>query len=151
MRQRSSISERAGFTLLEALLVLVILSLAAALAAPLMRRPPSRALLTADATRIASALRVTRAAAMAQNREMSLVIDAAQRTYASPVIPVSRMDPRLEIAMDIAEPERTSSTSGGIRFFPSGRSTGGGIRLRLEQAEAHVQVIWATGHAFLEE
>jgi general secretion pathway protein H len=88
---------------------------------------------------------------MAQNREMSLVIDAAQRTYASPVIPVSRMDPRIEIAMNIAEPERSSSTSGGIRFFPSGRSTGGNIRLRLEKAEVRVQVIWATGHAVLEE
>jgi general secretion pathway protein H len=37
-----------------------------------------------------------------------------------------------------------------IRFFPTGQSTGGDLRLRLEQAEARLQVIWATGHVIVQ-
>jgi general secretion pathway protein H len=132
-------SARAGFTLIEVLVVVAVVALVAAVSAPLLRKPP-RAQLQADATRMAAALRVTRAAAMAQNRAMDFAIDAQRRTYASPVIPASALDPRVEIA-----------GQGGVRFFPSGRSTGADIHLRLDRAAARVQVIWATGHVVIGE
>jgi len=149
--QRPAIAANAGFTLIEALVVIAVLSLIAALATPLLNRPPSQVQLKADATRMAAALRVTRAAAMAQNREMLFLIDAARRTYASPVISASRIDPRTSIDMALSESERQSAIVGGIRFLPSGGSTGGDIRLRLSRAEAHVRVIWATGHVVLDQ
>jgi general secretion pathway protein H len=105
----------------------------------------------ADATRIAAALRVTRAAAMNLNREMRLVIDAKRRTFASPVIPLARLDPESEIGVVFANTERGSAAEGGIRFFPNGQSTGGDIRLRIRSAEARVRVNWATGYAGLGE
>jgi general secretion pathway protein H len=133
-------SSTAGFTLVEILVVISILSIMSALAAPVLKRSPSQTRLKADATRMAAAMRVTRAAAMAQNRPMDFVIDLKRPSYGSPVVPVSPMDPATVIAANSRE----------IRFFPSGQSTGSDIRLRLEQAEARLRVIWATGHVVVE-
>jgi general secretion pathway protein H len=134
-------SSTAGFTLVEILVVITILSIMSALAAPVLKRPPSQTRLKADAARMAAAIRVTRAAAMAQNRPMDFVIDLKRPSYGSPVVPLSPMDPATIVATKSRE----------IRFFPSGQSTGSDIRLRLEQAEARLQVIWATGHVVLDE
>ena len=130
-----------GFTLLEMLVVLAVLALIAAVSIPLLKQPP-RAQLAADAARVAAALRMTRSAAMAQNRQMDFAIDTDRRTYGSPVIPVSGFDPRVEIAL---HGQQGATMRAGIRFFPSGRSTGADIRLRLQRAEARIKVMWATG------
>ncbi|MBM6582471.1 prepilin-type N-terminal cleavage/methylation domain-containing protein [Microvirga sp. BT689] len=138
-------SADAGFTLIEILVIVAILSLIPALASPLLRRPPAPARLKADVTRLAAALRVTRAAALAQNREMDFVVRPGPRTYASPAIPVSSLDPAIDVGIIPAGAGRVIPP-GTIRFFPSGQSTGGELRLRLDHAEARLQVIWATGH-----
>jgi hypothetical protein len=52
------------------------------------------------------------------------------------------------LTMATAPPRRGAAT-GLIRFFPSGQSTGGDVRLRLDQAEMRLQVIWATGHVLV--
>lgn len=146
---RRPVAADAGFTLLELLVLVAVVSVAALIVAPLLSRPPSQAQLRADATRLAAALRVTRAAAMAQDREMVFVIDRERHTYLSPVIGASQIDAHIGIDTDLAESERQSRVIGGIRFFPTGRSTGGDIRLRLSNADAHVRVSWATGHVTL--
>src|SRR5919112_6273331 len=106
-------SSTAGFTLVEILVVITILSIMSALAAPVLRKSPSQTRLKADATRVAAAIRVTRAAAMAQNRPMDFVIDLKRPSYGSPVVPLSPIDPAMVIAANSPE----------IRFFPSGQST----------------------------
>jgi general secretion pathway protein H len=141
-------SADAGFTLVEVLVVLMILGLATTAAVPLLRKPPAPVRLKADVTRMAAALRVTRAVAMAQNRAMDFVIQAGPATYASPAVPATVIDPAITLTMATAPPRRGAAT-GLIRFFPSGQSTGGDVRLRLDQAEMRLQVIWATGHVLV--
>ncbi|MGF9759497.1 GspH/FimT family pseudopilin [Microvirga sp. 0TCS3.31] len=138
----------AGFTLVEILVIIAILSLVPALAAPLLRKPPAPARLKSDVTRLAAALRVTRAAAMVQNRDMDFVIRRGPRTYASPAIPVSALDPAIDVRM-ITSGAGHVAASETIRFFPSGQSTGADLRLRLDHAEARLQVVWATGHVIV--
>jgi general secretion pathway protein H len=98
---------------------------------------------------MAAALRVTRAAAIAQNRELDFVVNAERHSYGSSATGVAPIDPRVEIRIAVARLERTAS-AGWIRFFPSGRSSGGDIYLYLDRADARVRVNWATGHAALE-
>jgi general secretion pathway protein H len=138
----------AGFSLVEILVVIAILSTLAMMAAPLLRRAPAQAQLRADVARLAAGLRLTRAAAMAQNRAMALMLDTEGKTFVSPAVPASVLDNRTEIAL---EPPVANGSTGAIRFFPSGRSTGARIHLRLNGSEARVQVVWATGNVFVTE
>jgi prepilin-type N-terminal cleavage/methylation domain-containing protein len=70
---------RGGYTLVELVVVLVILALAGALAAPAIAtwRPPSD--LAAATAPVVSALHLARARAVSSGREMELVIDAGNR------------------------------------------------------------------------
>lgn len=147
--KRARPGAKAGFTLFEALLVLVIMSLAAVVAAPALMRPAG-AQLRADASRLASALRVTRSAAMARGSELTFALDRETRSYASPVIAATGIDPRIEIDL-VASALEQARPRDAIRFFPSGRSTGADIRLRLGGAETRISVSWATGHVLVRE
>lgn len=140
-------SERAGFTLVETLVVLLILSSMSALVLVAISARSPKLRVEADATQVAAALRVTRSAAMKRNMEMAVVFDADRCTIASPAIPTSQLDPDIHLSVMIAAPERASRSQGGIRFYPNGQSSGGEIRLRLGPAESTVRVNWATGYA----
>jgi general secretion pathway protein H len=139
----------AGFTLLELILVIGIMSIVVVMATPSIMRWTGPQL-KADATRLAAALRVTRAAALAQNREMALAINVAERTFASPVVPMAALDGRIALEV-LAAFEGHASHLHAIRFFASGRSTGGDIRLRLQNREMRILVNWATGDVLLAE
>jgi general secretion pathway protein H len=141
----------AGFTLVEILVVVAILSTLAMMAAPLLRRSPAQAQLRADVARLAAALRLTRAAAMAQNRAIGLSLYTESRTFVSPAVPAFALDPRTEVGMEIGDGGINGGSGGMIRFFPSGRSNGGRIHLRLDQSVARVDVVWATGNVFVNE
>jgi len=47
--------------------------------------------------------------------------------------------------------ELVSDTSGGIRFFPDGSSTGGNIAVVLGEREWRINVGWLTGEITLDE
>jgi general secretion pathway protein H len=134
---------QAGFTLVEILLAMTIMAGAALVAVPLLRRPPAQAQLAADSARLAAALRITRAAAMSQNREISLQLDPDRRTYGSAVVPTAALDSRTEVAVN-------AHGEDAIRFFPSGRSNGGLIRLRLDRFQSRLSIVWATGNVFVD-
>jgi general secretion pathway protein H len=137
---RAVAERQAGFTLAEALLALGLVALVAAAATPLLRGAPPRVHVAADAARLAAALRVTRSAAMAQSRAMDFVVSPRSRTYASPVVSATRLREATEIHPHFAP------AMGAVRFYPSGRSSGGAIRLRSGAAEAAIRINWATGH-----
>jgi general secretion pathway protein H len=128
----------AGFTLVELMIVLAIMALVAALAMPeLLRRAPASGL-GAAAEELRAALSSARAAAIAQDREVSVRggdgayrVDGARRPFASGV------------------PVRVEVAGGGISFFPSGGSSGGTIVLRAGSASRALEVDALTGRAFL--
>lgn len=137
-------STQAGFTLVELLVAVGVLSLVALTAMPLLRGPPAAAQVAADATQLAAALRVTRAAAMSSQEEVALSINSSARSYTSPLIATTFLSPYTDVSLTIGPQERSIS-GGRVRFFPSGRSTGGEVLLRVRQAEARIRINWATG------
>jgi general secretion pathway protein H len=141
---------RAGFTLIEALLVLFIVSAVTALALPAVWVHSPRLRLEAEAGRVLSALRLTRADAIRRNQEGSVFVDTELRTVRSTFGATARLDRQTEVAMTFAASERNRAGAGGIRFFPNGQSSGGEIRLRLGAAQARLTVNWATGHAAID-
>ncbi len=108
-----------GFTLLELLVVMVLLALIATVAAS--APPPGRlpGELTAAARALDAALRAARSEALAQNREVVFAIDVAARRYSGGALPAG-----VELVVDAAAGELAGATTGGIRFYSDGSSTG---------------------------
>ena len=137
----------AGFTLLELLVVMGVLALVAAVAVPSFVRPSDRARLEGASREILSAFLRARAVAIARATDMAVVVDVDKRTVESPVAPTVRVDREIEIQLTVAEPERTTSFRGAVRFYPDGSSTGGNVRLALHGKDMHLCVDWLTGRA----
>lgn len=150
-RPRSRRSSAAGFTLMEMLIVIAIVALAAAVAMPILARPADGMRLQATARDLMNALRLTRAMAIARNAEMALAIDVDKHTFASAAIRTQSFGPDMTAELTFARPEQTAQSAGGFRFFPDGSSTGGDVRLRLRGREARICVSWLTGEAQLGE
>jgi len=138
-----------GFTVIEMLVVMMILGLVAALAVPVVRTPPDSLRLETTARTLASALRLSRAHAIAENADVVLTIDADRRIYQSSAVSPTRIDPDIAVEMVLAAPERRRNTAGAIRFFADGTSSGGDITLRLGTRRARILVNWLTGEARL--
>jgi general secretion pathway protein H len=135
----------AGFTLLEMLLVLTLLGLVATIAVPRLIRPSDSLKLSTTVREMASALRLTRSAAIARNSEEVLLVDVERRSFASSSLSERRFQPEIQARLKVAEPERISPTRGGFRFFPDGSSTGGEVELTLRQQRVKLCVHWLTG------
>ncbi len=146
-RRRKQRGRRAGFTLLESLVVLAVIALVAGMAAQLLRPPSGRLRLETAARNFCATLRATRARAIATNSEASVVVDLYSKTYESPVGAPGAFPSEATITLDIASTQRLTARSGAITFFPDGGSTGADIGLLTPDARARIAVNWLTGDA----
>jgi general secretion pathway protein H len=147
----------AGFSLIEMLVVLVIMSLLAGVAM-LTGAGRSHAELISSAREVAGLLRETRARAGNANRPQRVVADvglnrvwADTTETASHVVAVPRA---LRISLITIDAEALSSGRGAILFFPDGSSTGGGVRLEPARRQGEtiiVSVDWLTGQVAIED
>ncbi|PDT87487.1 type II secretion system protein GspH [Bradyrhizobium sp. Y36] len=142
---RSWSHQHDGFTILELLVVLAIMALGLALAPPLIGRTADRLRLESAQAALLNALKATRAAAIMRSTEASLVIDLKERTFRSPVLPVTTLPAKVELALKVADFEATDKSHAEIRFYPDGSSTGGDLTLKLEDRIARLCVNWLTG------
>jgi general secretion pathway protein H len=132
--------------MLELMVVLVIGVLVMALVPPLISGLSGSAELQGAARRLAAGLRSARNEAVTQQRTASLRLDLERRRF---TVTGSRRAYALPAGADIklytAQSELQDATTGGIRFFPDGSSTGGHIALRNQRVGYRVNVDWLTG------
>lgn len=135
-----------GFTLLELLVVLGILAVALAIAAPSLSRARERLVLRSTAYELAGHLRSARAAAQSGNSEHAVTIDLTARQYWAEGIVARRPLPRpLDVEVLVPESERLGATAGRVRFFPDGGTSGARILLKDGRATAALFVDWLNG------
>jgi general secretion pathway protein H len=135
-----------GFTLLELLVVLVLAVVLVTLVPPLLSGMSGATELRAAARQLAAGLRLARNEAVTGQREAVLTLDLAQHRFAV------TGDPR-EIALPdsvalhlyTAQSELLDQTTGNVRFFPDGSSTGGAITVSGPKLAYRVNVDWLTG------
>ena len=144
---RRSLRARAGFTMLESLVVLALLSLVIGMASQLLRPPSGRLRLESATRSFCATLRATRSRAIATNAEVAVVIDLDRKSYASPVGGEGILPAEAHISLDVASTQRLSERSAAIAFFPDGTSTGGDVTLLTPDARATIGVNWLTGEA----
>ncbi len=115
---------RAGFTLLELLVVIAVLALAAVLVVPRLGTATAASAFGAATERALSELRLARGKAIQQRRE----------SFVTPQ----------ELA-DATGIEVEMTPGDGIRFAADGSGSGGRVRLFAGGREASIEVDWLTG------
>ena len=135
-----------GFTLIELLVVMAILGLVLVVVPPMFSGSLSTATLRGAARDVAAGLRQARSEAITLNRETGFRLDLEAHSYTIGNQPTAlSLPPDIELALFTATSERLNETTGAIRFFPDGSSTGGGITLVDEDRKFEIIVDWLTG------
>jgi general secretion pathway protein H len=135
-----------GFTLLEAVCVLAIVAMLAAVVLPAIPRGTSRAGLEAYALETASLLQADRNAAIRRHQQIATAVDAAGRSVRSGATGRTVRVPD-DVRFNAILPARCNQRPAysTISFFASGMSCGGTIDLVRLGAGYRIRVNWVTG------
>jgi len=135
-----------GFTLLELVCVIAIVSMLAAIVIPALPRGTSRALLESFAIETAAMLKADRNAAIRNRVQVVTEVDAPQRTVRSGATGRVIRVPE-DVAFDALLAGRCNQRPAGqtIQFFASGMSCGGTIALTRLGVGYEIRVNWLTG------
>jgi general secretion pathway protein H len=129
-----------GFTLIEMIIVLVVLSLVAGL---VIARGPSRSPtveVRSAATQVLQGMRAARAQALAAGQTQAFTVDATQHAYRIGRGTPQPLPKRVGLDMEVAgKPARA------IDFLPDGSSTGGTVLLTGTTRRMTVSVDWLSG------
>ncbi|OFX03711.1 MAG: hypothetical protein A3E78_16640 [Alphaproteobacteria bacterium RIFCSPHIGHO2_12_FULL_63_12] len=134
-----------GVTLLEMLVVLAILSMSIVLFAPMIVAGAEKNRGLRDAESIATALRASRADAIAANRAIDFIFDASERTYGIEGQKPFALSPGVTLEFTGARELMTPSGAGVIRLHSDGASSGGVVRIISKHESDVIEVDWLTG------
>ena len=151
MGRRHAIS---GFTLVELLVVLVIMSLLLSLVPPLLSNVMPSVTIKATANDLLQDIKYVRNMAILRGRQTQIALNPVDGSYASSVkdngslvkLPADiRLDLKISQLQDSGEETQT------INFFADGSSNGGIVILRTNDQAFSVVVDWLTGKVSLVE
>ena len=100
---------------------------------------------------LVAALRYTRGQAIVKGQQAVMSLNLADNSYSPPGKPTVKLPQGMNLQLTTADTEQTSASSGGIRFFADGSSTGGHISVFQGQREWRINVAWLTGDISLDE
>ena len=147
---RIKCSFRAGFSLVEVLAVLTIMALVLGAVTVRMGGGLERVRFDALARHVSDELNLARVTAIRTNREAVFYMDLEARRYGAPQ--ANHSLPGGVIARLVtARTETSGSTSGAIRFFPDGTSTGGRVELEKDGRVRVIRIDWLTGQTRIED
>jgi general secretion pathway protein H len=137
----------AGVTLLELLVVLSIMAIAAAFVYPMFSGTgASTGELKSAARQLAAGLRMARSEALATRQETRVVVDLEQRTFRIDRDAYLHALPKqIEVKLFTAQSDLVNDRVGAIRFFADGGSNGGRVTLASGSRKYDVDVDWLTG------
>ncbi len=141
----------AGFTLIELVVVLAIMSLMIAMVAgrgsPVSPSTHARGAIRA----ISGALRAARSEAVMSNRSVAFNLDTANRRFWWGNQPPVTLSNDLSLALLTASDQTVSDAVGRIRFDPDGGSTGGRVAIAANDRTWWVGVDWLSGRVSIVE
>ena len=143
--RRLSAPRARGFTLLEILVVILLIGIAAAAVSVSVTQGLASARINAASGEIAAGLRATRAQAIVRGSEQTFDVDVDAGTWSGAKRRNVHLPPGLRLAVTSALEDRADAHTGRIRFFPDGSSTGGHIVLTSGRRQWRVNVAWLTG------
>ena len=139
-------AECEGFTLVELLVVLAIISLLLAFTPAAFNRMMPGLEVQSATRQLAASLRSARSAAIRDNAETTLTLDLDERVYRLDGLGREQsIDEAIEVSMLTARSELENEQTGRIRFYPDGTSTGGRVTFTGRGIAYEVLVDWLTG------
>lgn len=142
---------QSGFSLIELVAVLVLVGIALSLVSLAFTKSLDNAKVQAASRDLVAALRYTRGQAIVKGQQAALDIDLENNTYQAPGRALVKLPAQMHMTLLTADSEQTSATSGRIRFFADGGSTGGHISVLMGEREWRINVSWLTGQVVREE
>ncbi|MBU1211978.1 MAG: prepilin-type N-terminal cleavage/methylation domain-containing protein [Alphaproteobacteria bacterium] len=144
-KERRVPREDEGFSLIEMLAVLVILSLIGWLSLSLNPLRGGGRSLELSARELSGALRNVRRQAIAGNRIETVEFDVNSRAYATANDRRRKLPAGVGLDITTANTARTGPSTVRLRFYPDGSSTGGRVVLRDRQRRIAIEIDWLTG------
>lgn len=134
----------AGFTLLEMLLVLTVLAMAAGIAAPRLTRLPERSLLQSESSAAIALFGRARLAAISGNKPVAAAINVEE-----PSIEAAGkrhvFDDGTSLSLRTGASLMAGPAAGRIVFFPDGSNSGGLLEIMRGGAKRIVRIDWLSG------
>lgn len=127
------------------LAVILLIGIAAAAVAVSVTQGLASARVAAASGELAAALRATRTQAIVHGNEHTFAVDTRANTYRADDGKTVRLPSGMRVGITSAKEDQVNATTGRIRFFPDGSSTGGHITLQSNQRQWRVSVSWLTG------
>lgn len=137
----------AGFSLVEMLAIIALLATIAAIALPAMRGQPDRLRFEVTVNRIMDAIRLTRTMAIATNSISDLEFDLDKKIFQSKAVAPAVVPNEITLKLKVAALSGTTYSSGKIKFFPDGSSSGAEIMLSMRSMSTTICLNWITGIA----
>lgn len=138
-----------GLTLVEVLVALGIVAMAIGLGLPMLQRGTSPLQASTAAREIVAILREARSAAITENRITAFWLDTKTGSFGygerRTVLAAQNGSAPLNLTLYTTEDQRAGNSTGTIRFFPGGGSTGGGIEVSDGCRQILVTVDWLSG------
>jgi len=129
-----------GFTLLEMLVVILLIGLAASVLGLGVRQGLQVAQERRAVGQMVEALRTTRAGAIVSGQPARTVFDLSDRTFQAPGRALQRWPSRLHVTLHTAE-----QIGPGVEFYPDGSSTGGNLLVTSGTRRWRIDIGWLTG------
>ena len=129
-----------GFTLLEMLVVIVLISIAAGLVGFGLQQGLKTARERQVVGQMVEALRSTRARAIVSGQTASTVFDLQALSFQAPGRPTKHWPADLQVTLHTAE-----QAGAAVAFYPDGSSTGGNLLLANGTRRWRIDIGWLTG------
>ena len=141
-----------GFTLVELLIVLVIMSLLLSLVPPLLSNVMPSVTIKATANDLYHDLKYVRNMAVLNGRQSSIVIDTVNNSYSSESKDngkIINLPSDIKITVENAQLQQLTEENQTISFFADGSSSGGVVLLNTDDQIFTITVDWLTGKVSL--
>ena len=141
-----------GFTLVELLIVLVIMSLLLSLVPPLLSNVMPSVTIKATANDLYHDLKYVRNMAVLSGRQSSIVIDTVNSSYSSESKDngkIIKLPSDIRITVENAQLQQLTEENQIISFFADGSSSGGVVLLNTDDQIFTITVDWLIGKVSL--
>ena len=142
---------RRGYTLVELLVVLVLMSGLLALVPPLFGGGVSTTELRSVAREMLAAMRHARSTAVSTREPVAFTLDLEHHSYRVDDRKTVTLPEALELELVTGESELRGQGAGAITFYSDGSSSGGALTLVAEARSVRLDVDWISGRVTLRE